>query len=156
MPLAPQEIRTFFVTSVTAGHRAILQTERMSSLLLDVLQDNRKKGRFFLHEFVIMPDHFHLLVTPSGDVSLEKSVQYIKGGFSFRAGKELDFRGAIWQESFAEHRVKDPVDYARHRAYIWRNPVKRALVREAHAFPYSSAYPGAAIDLAPEWLVGDR
>jgi len=152
MPLAPQELRTFFVTSVTASHRAILQTTRMSSLLLEVLQANRKQKRFLLHEFVIMPDHFHLLLTPAPDVSLEKCLQYIKGGFSFRAKKELDFRAEVWQQSFTEHRVKDAADYERHREYIWRNPVKRFLAEEAALFPYSSAYPGAQIDARPPWL----
>ncbi|HEX4002842.1 MAG TPA: transposase [Candidatus Acidoferrales bacterium] len=152
MPLAPQELRTFFVTSVTASHRAILQTTRMSSLLLEVPQQNRRQKRFLLHEFVIMPDHFHLLLTPAPDVSLEKCLQYIKGGFSYRARKELDFTQDIWQQSFTEHRVKDAADYERHREYIWRNPVKRFLVERAALFPYSSAYAGAQIDAAPPWL----
>jgi putative transposase len=152
MPLAPQEIRTFFVTSVTASHHPVLQTARTSSLLLDVLQQNRKQKRFLLHEFVIMPDHFHLLLTPAPDVSLEKCLQYIKGGFSFRARKELDFKRDIWQQSFTEHRVKDAADYERHREYIWRNPVKRLLVEAPALFPYSSAYPEAQIDAAPTWL----
>ncbi len=140
------------MTSVTAGHRPILQTTRMSALLLDVLQVNRGQERFLLHEFVIMPDHFHLLLTPAPEVSLEKCLQYIKGGFSFRAKKELDFSQPIWQQSFTEHRIKDSADYERHREYIWRNPVKRFLVKEAALFPCSSAYPGAEIDAAPPWL----
>ena len=41
-----------------------------------------------LHAYVIMPDHLHLLMTPAE--SVEKSVQLIKGGFSFRARRELN------------------------------------------------------------------
>jgi len=40
----------------------------MAELLIDVLNENRRKGRLSLHEFVIMPDHFHLLTTPAEDV----------------------------------------------------------------------------------------
>jgi hypothetical protein len=40
MQLAPQEIRTFFVTSVTDGRKAI-QSRRMAGLLIDVMQQNR-------------------------------------------------------------------------------------------------------------------
>jgi putative transposase len=40
-----------------------------------------------LHAFVVMPDHLHLLITPFD--TIEKSVQLIKGGFSFRAKREL-------------------------------------------------------------------
>lgn len=81
MPLAPQEVRTFFVTSVTSGRRMILQSERMANLLIDVFKQNRRQGRFSIHEFVIMPNHFHLLITPAAKVSLEKALQFIKGGF---------------------------------------------------------------------------
>jgi putative transposase len=31
-----------------------------------------------------MPDHVHVLLTPAHDVSLEKALQFMKGGFSFR------------------------------------------------------------------------
>src|SRR6266566_7977562 len=36
-----------------------------------------------------MPDHFHVLITPT--ITLERALQLIKGGFSFRATKELGF-----------------------------------------------------------------
>jgi hypothetical protein len=38
---------------------------------------------------------------------LEKAVQFIKGGFSFRAKKELGFAWSVWQESFTNHRIRD-------------------------------------------------
>jgi len=87
MPFAPQEIRTFFVTAVTWGRRAIFRSEPMAQLFIDTLQRYRTQNKFLLHEFVLMPDHFHLLITPAHEVSLEKAVQLIKGGFSFRAKK---------------------------------------------------------------------
>jgi len=91
MPQAPQSTRTFFASSTTDGRRALLQSDRMAQLLVDVLAENRRKGRFLLHEFVIMPNHFHLLLTPAADIPLEKAVQFIKGGFSFRAKREFQF-----------------------------------------------------------------
>lgn len=152
MPACAQELRTFFVTSVTAGRKNLLQSERMALLLLDVLNDNRKKSRFSLHEFVIMPNHFHLLITPAEDISLEKAVQYIKGGFSFRAGRELQLRGDIWQKGFTNHRVNSSDDYEKHRAYIRENPVLRGLCSTSEQFPYSSANPGTECDPPPPWL----
>src|SRR5215469_9809773 len=152
MPHAPQEIRTFFVTSTTKDRRRIFQTDRMAGLFIDVLQDNRKKGRVLLHEFVLMPDHFHLLITPAETVPLEKAAQYIKGGFSFRAKKEFSYNADIWQESFAERRIKDADDYENHRTYIHENPVKRFLVDKPEKYPYSSATLGAEIDAPPEWF----
>ena len=88
MPQAAQSTRTFFVTSTTAGRRALLQSDRMAQLLTDVLAENRRKGWFLLHEFVIMPNHFHLLLIPAAEMPLEKALQFVKGGSLFaRNGK---------------------------------------------------------------------
>ena len=64
----------------------------------DVLAENRQKGRFLLHDFVIMPNHFHLLLTPAAEIPLEKALQFIKGGFSYRAKREINFAFEIWQQ----------------------------------------------------------
>jgi putative transposase len=79
MPQAAQSTRTFFVSSTTAGRRALLQSDRMAQLLVDVLAENRQKRRFLLHDFVIMPHHFHLLLTPAADISLKKYCNSSKG-----------------------------------------------------------------------------
>ncbi len=152
MQLAPQAVRTFFVTSTTESHRAVLQSERIATLLLNCLFENRQEERFLLHEFVIMPDHFHALITPAAQVPLEKAMQFIKGGFSYRARKELNVNFAIWQVGFTDHRIRDLQDYEQHRSYIHQNPVKARLVDAPELFPYSSAFPGIATDPAPPWL----
>ena len=143
---APQEQRTFFVTAICYQRQPVLRNHERAVVMLDVLKQHRAKGRFLLHEFVVMPDHLHLLLTPAPDISLEKAVQFIKGGFSFRVKKELGYRWEVWQQSFTEHRVKDAADYAHHRDYIRMNPVRAGLVRAAEAYPYSSA---AIADLDP-------
>jgi len=131
----PQPNQTFFVTSVTEGRRALLQSERMARLLLDVLYSYRSQGRFLLHEFVIVPNHFHLIITPAPDVPLEKALQFIKGGFSYRAKKELQVNSAIWEAGFTNHRIRDLEDYQQHRDYIRENPVKANLKERSEMYP---------------------
>ena len=149
---ASQLLRTFFVTSNAYQHRSILQSENMASLLLEVLYENRAKQRISLHEFVIMPNHFHLLIMLAADIALEKVIQFVKGGFSYRAKKELGFKSEIWQVGFTNHRIRDAVDYDRHRSYIHQNPVAARLVERPELFRYSSAFPGAVLDAVPPWL----
>lgn len=124
----------------------------MARLIIDVLYDNRGKQRFELHEFVIMPEHFHILLTPEHDIPLEKAVQFIKGGFSFRAKKELGFNGEVWQAGFTLRRIEDAGDYERHREYIRQNPAKRGLCSAPSEYPYSSAHPGFELDPVPPGL----
>jgi putative transposase len=129
---------TYFVTASTFEKQCLLQSERMARLLLDVLFHYQKDSKYRLHEFVVMPNHFHLLITPVSPVTLERAIQFIKGGFSFRAKKELGFMHEIWQTSFYDRRVRDSGEYARFRYYIHMNPVRRGLVPAAEEFPYSS------------------
>ena len=150
--LAPQEIRTFFVTSNAIDRRAIFQTDRMALLMIDVLRANREQKRFQLHEYVVMRDHIHLLLTPAAENPLEKCMQYIKGGFSFRAKKELGFEREIWQPGFKLHRVEDVRDYAAHVVYIHQNPVRAGMVIQAEDFAYSSAKASIELDPAPRHL----
>jgi putative transposase len=82
---APQETRTFFTSFATWERRFILQSNPLCDLLLDVIRENRTRQRFEVHEFVFMRNHVHLTLTPAPLVSLEKAMQFIKGGFSYLA-----------------------------------------------------------------------
>ena len=152
MHLAPQTVRTFFVTGSTWGRRNILQSDRMADLLVRVCLEYREKKKFQLHEFVLMPDHFHMIITPAADIPLEKAVQFIKGGFSFRAKKELGWGGEVWSSGFSEHRIKDADDYRNHREYIFRNPVRRGLAGVPEEYVHSSASRRYELDEAPPAL----
>lgn len=152
MRLAPQQIRTFFVTAVTWQRRSLFNTESIAQLFLDTLLRYRDQGRFQLHEFVLMPDHFHVLITPAHEVSLEKAVQLIKGGFSFRVNRELGLNLEIWQEGFTEHRVKGAEDFERHAIYFRDNPVRAHLAESPEEYPYGYAGAGMKLDPTPPWL----
>jgi putative transposase len=141
---------TYFITSATYLKKSLLQSARMANLFLDVLENYRRQHRFLLHEFVLMPDHFHMLLTPAE--TLEKAVQLIKGGFSFRAKKELGFGGEIWEHSFVDRRVRDELEYERFREYIHQNPVKRGLAAVAGEYRYSSAARVIPLDEMPQRL----
>jgi len=97
-----------------------------------------------------MPEHFHILITPS--VTLERAVQFIKGGFSFRAKKELQSNMEIWRTGFSDHRIRDLEDYQNHVGYIYRNPVGRKLVEKAEDYPYCSVFSGSLKDEVSQWL----
>jgi putative transposase len=125
---------TYFITSKTLGARSLFQVERNARLFLHVLYSHERAGRYLLHEFVLMPDHFHVILTPC--VSLEKCVQLIKGGFAHEIGRP------VWQRGFTDHRIRDVDDFDRHRQYVRLNPVNRGLVGQAEEYRYSSAYPG--------------
>ena len=135
MRLAPQEIRTYLVTAVTAQRRRLFQVTANAELFEQTLLDYRNQERYLLHAFVIMPDHFHALITPSPEVSLEKAVQFIKGGFSFRLKSRTD----VWMRSFNESQVMAREKFEGAVRYIEENPVRARLVAVARDYRFSSA-----------------
>jgi putative transposase len=137
------------VTSATWERRDLFRSERWARLLIDTLYHYRDSA-YLLHEFVIMPDHIHILLTPK--TSLEKTVQFIKGGFSYRAKKELGSNMEVWQKGFSDHRIRDAGDYLQHVDYIRKNPLRKNLCERVEEYPYSSAAAGIELDPLPQGL----
>lgn len=138
----------YFITASTFQKQSLFQSERFSIPFIDTLLHYRLERKFLLHEFVVMPNHFHLLITPT--LTLERAMQLIKGGFSYRARKELGFAGEIWQPSYYDRRVRAAEDYLNFKYYIRQNPVRRGLAKAPEEYPYSSAHPGFVMDEVPE------
>ncbi len=132
--------RTFFATTRTSQGRALLQSERNATLLIDVLRSYVVARKFRLHDFVVMPDHLHVLLTVGGDMTVERAMQFIKGGFSYRLKKEYGYVGEVWQPGFSETRVVDRPSFLKHREYIAGNPVKAGLADSPEEFPYCFTY----------------
>jgi REP element-mobilizing transposase RayT len=99
----------------------------------DVLKHYDGTG-YTLHAYVVMRDHLHVLLTPAE--SIEKSVQLIKGGFSFRIKREFAMQGDVWQQGFTDHRIRDSDDWERHLKYIRMNPVEARLVQDSAMYEW--------------------
>lgn len=116
--------------------RRLLQSERNAELLIDVLRSLVGERKFELHDFVIMPDHLHLLLTVYDEMTIEKALQLIKGRFSHRLSHEFGYRGEVWQRGFTEAQVMNRESFEKHREYIAENPVKAGIVTDADEFPF--------------------
>jgi putative DNA methylase len=93
--------------------------------------------RYQLHAFVVMPNHVHILVTPS--VVATRWMGPLKGFTSYQANKLLGTHGtAFWQDESYDHLVRNQVEFARIQASIERNPVSAGLVVAAEQYRWSS------------------
>jgi REP element-mobilizing transposase RayT len=54
-----------------------LRRRTKPGFFIDVLRTNTLAGKFKLHDFVVMPDHFHVLLTVDGNTSIERAVQIL-------------------------------------------------------------------------------
>ena len=125
--------QTYFVSSQTVDRQPFFRHERWAVLMQEVVQHYRGNS-YKLHAYVVMPDHFHAILSPQD--SIEKAMQSIKGGFSFRARRAFDWKHDIWQAGFSDHRIRDAEDWDRHVDYIRRNPVKSKLCSTSEDYRY--------------------
>ncbi|HLH35644.1 MAG TPA: transposase [Alloacidobacterium sp.] len=137
VPPRPVHSGTLLVTTVTYNRRRLFQVAANCELFLETLQHYRREGHYRLHEFVVMPEHVHLLLTPQ-KISLERAVGYIKGGFSHR----LQSIAPVWQQGFTDRRARNREEFLNFRQYIQMNPVEGRPSEFADDYKWSSIWKG--------------
>ncbi len=143
---------TYFVTTKAWQSTSVFHVAEVAEILIRKLLEYQSKGNYLLHEFVLMPDHLHLILTPTESTSLEKAMQLIKGGSSHEIRRVRESNSQIWQSGFHESRVRDWKDNKNKADYIYFNPVVAKLVERPQDWPYSSASGKYHLDPIPQGL----
>jgi REP element-mobilizing transposase RayT len=95
-------------------------------------------SRYTLHEYVIMPNHVHLLITPNKDILLAKIIASLKSYTSNEANKILNRIGTFWYRDYFDRYIRDEDHYSKVSEYILNNPVSAGLCSCKEDWPYSS------------------
>lgn len=122
---------TYFVTTKAAQNIALFQVHEIAEIVIAKLLHYRMAGAYLLHEFFLMPNHLHLLLTPTDASSLEKAMQLIKGESAHEIHQKRSSRMEIWQAGFHEATIRDAADYLSRVRYIHVNPVAVGFVARA-------------------------
>ena len=145
-----EENHSYFITVVTHKRRAIL-IENID-LLRKSFQLSMKRYDYSIDAIVILPDHFHMIITPKISNEYPKIISHIKRSFVY--GLDSEFKNkcklelnntqykrqlsGVWQKRFYEHTIRNEKDLYLHLDYILQNPVKHGYVDEASMWSYSS------------------
>jgi len=143
---------TYFVTTKTCQNRVIFQVPENAEILIRCMRGYRDRGAYRLHEFVVMPNHLHLLLTPGDETSLEKAIQLIKGGSSYQIHQQRGGKTLIWSSGFHEATIRDSEDFEARRRYIHMNPVEAGLALRPEDWPWTSANGTFTLDPSPTRL----
>ncbi len=139
---------SYYLTIVTHGRNPIL-IENIE-LLRESFRVSRKKYDYRIDAIVILPEHFHMIITPKKSMDYPKIVRAIKYYFSkhcnekyyayMEQSKSRNLRGSkpIWQKRFYEHTIRDEKDYYEKLNYIYNNPIKHEYVENIEDWKYSS------------------
>ncbi|MDB4491738.1 transposase [bacterium] len=80
--------------------------------------------RRFMHDFVIMPNHVHLLSSFSDQEGLLKQCDSWKHFTARQINKRLGQAGRFWQQDAFDHLARHEAQFERSRAYLAENPRK--------------------------------
>ena len=131
-----------FITSSCYQRQPLLNSAVRRDLFLQVLEQVRQNYRFVVVGYVIMPEHFHLLISEPerGDPSVV--MQILKQNFAKRVLKDIPRYGSddrhIWQRRFYDFVTWSEMKRIEKLRYMHNNPVKRGLVSESEQWRWSS------------------
>lgn len=127
-----------FITCSCYARKPQFGTPERRDLLARVLEQTRRRYRFVVCGYVIMPEHVHLLINEPelGDPSVVMKV--IKERFTRLLRRGHRHTAPVWEKRFYDFNVWSPQKRIEKLRYIHRNPVRRGLVEKPEDWIRSS------------------
>ncbi len=143
-----------FITQVVEDRQKIFSDPEMLELLRLTLRTVRALHPFTMLGYVFLPDHFHIIIQPTGESNFSQIMHSLKPNFTKAYKKAIGISSSqnlkFWQKRFWDHVIRDDRDLENHLRYIHYNPVKHGLITDPRAWPNSSYIEWEKRGLYPE------
>ena len=136
--------RIFFVT-VNLRRALVPFADGELGLVVDALAASRRKLRFLLYGYVVMPDHWHALLWTTYPLTISRAVQDIKWISASSLNRARGTSGTVWQHQFWDRFVRHAKEFRQRLDYMHLNPVRKGLVAKPEDWRWSS-YNNFALD----------
>ena len=93
---------------------------------------------FTVGAFVVMPDHYHLVMRLNQGVDLSSIMQKMGSFTANSINKKAGPLGEVWQRGYYDRAIRKSEDIRAVVEYIYNNPVRKGLVAKPEEWPYSS------------------
>lgn len=120
------------------NRQAIFSSPADYQVLLDLIEENAKKSGVAIHAYVLMVNHFHLLVTPEAADSLPRMMQAVGRRYVRYFNDGQGRSGTLWEGRYRSTLMQAETSLLACMAYMDLNPVRAGLVSEARDYPWSS------------------
>lgn len=145
-----------FITFSCYQRRPYLATPSIRDLFENSLETTRKRYRFFVTAYVVMPEPVHLLISEPESVLLATALKSLKLSVSLQTQQK-----PFWQRRYYDFNVFSEAKLIEKRRYIHRNPVERGLVQGPDAWIWSSfrhwlTGEEATIEIESQWTARRR
>jgi putative transposase len=103
---------------------------------MEILNRYLEKFIFWIHNFILMPNHVHQLLRAETDLS--KIMHGINLSYAQYFKHKYNHAGHFWQDRFKSHIVQDDSYLLAVARYIERNPLRAKIVSDPQDYEYSS------------------
>ena len=111
----------------------VLRNPLAASQVVQAL-DYFHNNRVFTGDFIVMPNHVHVLMTPCPGHELEEILKSIKQYSANAINKINKTDGALWQRDSYDHIVRDWDQLQAFQEYIRANPLKGKLSASEYVY----------------------
>ena len=125
------------------NHQDIFESEEDMARIIEDITHALSKTDCYLHAYVIMTNHLHLLITPKDKVQLSKFMQTMANRYVRYFNAARNRTGTIWEGRFKSSLVDSEHYLFTLYKYIEMNPVKAGMVERIADYPWSSYHHNA-------------
>jgi putative transposase len=145
-----------FITFSCFHRLPYLGTAAARDLFEDALERTRRRYRFVVAGYVIMPEHVHLLIGEPLKGTVADVIRAAKLSVALRRPER-----PFWQARYYDFNVRTTEKRVEKLRYMHRNPVKRGLVSKPEEWRWSSFLHYATgtegiIEIESEWTAARR
>lgn len=144
------------------NRQIIFQDDADRRFFLELLADIATRNRVALHAYVLMDNHFHLLMTPSSAQGLPVTMQAVGRRYVQYFNRRHQRSGTLWEGRYRATPIQSERYLLACMSYIDLNPVRAGLAAHAADFGWSSYahYAGLRVDrlISPHalyWQLGN-
>lgn len=108
------------------------------SAFLQWLREAAKTFKVAIHAYVLMPNHVHILASPTDDTGLSRLMQWVGRHYVPYFNKKYSRTGSLWEGRYRATVIDSERYFLVCSRYIELNPIRAGLVGDATAYPWSS------------------
>lgn len=102
------------------------------------LKEGARQFGVAIHAYVLMSNHFHLLVTPSDEEGMSRMMQWLGRYYVPYFNHKYGRTGTLWQGRYRATIIDSEPYLLACSSYIELNPVRAGMVGAPEAYPWSS------------------
>ncbi|MEX0676851.1 MAG: transposase [Pirellulales bacterium] len=120
------------------GRAKVFHKDDDFAAFLELMAEANERLPLRILGYVLMPDHFHLVLWPRGDGDLSRWMQWLLTSHVRRYHRHHHGSGHVWQGRFKAFPIEQDEHLLAVLRYVERNPLRANLVRRAETWAWSS------------------